>query len=334
MRFADFTFAFPALLSAIMLTALYGPGLVISIVAIGIFNIPVFARITRASANADLGARFRARRARLRQGRASRITLEHVLPNIASILIVQATIAVRHRHPGRGGAALPRPRHAAAAAELGPHAQRGADADVPGAAAGGVPRPRHRAVGARPQPDGRRAARPARSRALAAGGDSMALLEVTDLRVTLPPRAARPRRCAASSFALERGETLGLIGEIGLRQVDDRAGADGPAARGRARHRQHPLRRPASWSACDDASCAALRGDRIGMVFQEPMTALNPLHTIGRPGRRAAAPAPRHGRARGARRGAAPARARAPARRGARASTPIRTSSRAASASA
>jgi peptide/nickel transport system permease protein len=47
MRASDFTFAFPALLSAIMLTAIYGPGLVVSIVAIGIFNIPVFARISR-----------------------------------------------------------------------------------------------------------------------------------------------------------------------------------------------------------------------------------------------------------------------------------------------
>jgi len=52
MRAADFTFAFPALLSAIMLTAIYGPGLVVSIAAIGIFNIPVFARITRGAAQA------------------------------------------------------------------------------------------------------------------------------------------------------------------------------------------------------------------------------------------------------------------------------------------
>ena len=52
MRASDFTFAFPALLSAILLTAIYGPGLVISITAIGIFNIPVFARITRGAANA------------------------------------------------------------------------------------------------------------------------------------------------------------------------------------------------------------------------------------------------------------------------------------------
>jgi len=44
MRAADFTFAFPALLSAILLTSIYGPGLVVSITAIGIFNIPVLWR--------------------------------------------------------------------------------------------------------------------------------------------------------------------------------------------------------------------------------------------------------------------------------------------------
>lgn len=91
MRFSDFTFAFPALLSAIMLTAIYGPGLVTSIVAIGIFNIPVFARITRAAANAVWSREFVLAARACGKG-ATRITLEHVLPNIASILIVQATI--------------------------------------------------------------------------------------------------------------------------------------------------------------------------------------------------------------------------------------------------
>ena len=71
MRLADFTFAFPALLSAIMLTAIYGPGLVTSIVAIGIFNVPVFARITRASALRRPLARVRHRGARARQGRVA-----------------------------------------------------------------------------------------------------------------------------------------------------------------------------------------------------------------------------------------------------------------------
>ena len=90
MRLADFTFAFPSLLSAIMLTALYGPGLAISIVAIGIFNVPVFARIARASGNAVWSRDFVLAARASGKGRL-RITLEHVLPNIASVLIVQAT---------------------------------------------------------------------------------------------------------------------------------------------------------------------------------------------------------------------------------------------------
>ncbi|MGV0959305.1 MAG: ABC transporter permease [Limnohabitans sp.] len=91
MRAADFTFAFPALLSAIMLTAIYGPGLVVSIVAIGIFNIPVFARITRAAAQAVWSRDFTLAAHAAGKG-PWRITLDHVLPNIASVLIVQATI--------------------------------------------------------------------------------------------------------------------------------------------------------------------------------------------------------------------------------------------------
>ena len=92
MRASDFTFAFPALLSAIMLTAIYGPGLVMSIVAIGIFNIPVFARLTRGAANA-VWAREYVLAARAAGKGAWRITLDHVLPNIASVLTVQATIS-------------------------------------------------------------------------------------------------------------------------------------------------------------------------------------------------------------------------------------------------
>jgi peptide/nickel transport system permease protein len=92
MRASDFTFAFPALLSAIMLTAIYGPGLVMSIVAIGIFNIPVFARLTRGAANA-VWAREYVLAARAAGKGPWRITVDHVLPNIASVLIVQATIS-------------------------------------------------------------------------------------------------------------------------------------------------------------------------------------------------------------------------------------------------
>ena len=91
MRACDFGFAFPALLTAIMLTAIYGPGLVMSIVAIGLFNIPVFARLTRAAAH-SVWARDYVLAARAAGKGAWRITADHVLPNIASVLIVQATV--------------------------------------------------------------------------------------------------------------------------------------------------------------------------------------------------------------------------------------------------
>ncbi|HEY0855924.1 MAG TPA: ABC transporter permease [Albitalea sp.] len=91
MRLADFTFAFPALVTAIMLTAIYGGGLVNSIIAIGIFNIPVFARITRAAAN-GIWTRDYVTASRACGKGAWHITIVHVLPNIASALIVQATI--------------------------------------------------------------------------------------------------------------------------------------------------------------------------------------------------------------------------------------------------
>src|SRR3546814_2862827 len=91
MRFNDFTFAFPALLSAVMITAILGPGAVNSIIAIGIFAIPVFARLTRGAA-LPLWERDFVLAARVAGKGRTRITLEHILPNIASLLIVQMTI--------------------------------------------------------------------------------------------------------------------------------------------------------------------------------------------------------------------------------------------------
>ena len=91
MRSADFTLAFPAILSAILLTAIYGPSMRNAIVAIGIYNIPGFARIARAAAASVWTREFIA--AARAAGKSSwQITWQHVLPNISSVLIVQATI--------------------------------------------------------------------------------------------------------------------------------------------------------------------------------------------------------------------------------------------------
>jgi peptide/nickel transport system permease protein len=91
MRGNDLVFAFPSLLIAIMITAVFGPSALNAIIAIGIFNIPVFARLTRGAA-LSLWTRDYVLAARVAGKGAVRISLEHILPNVTNLLIVQGTI--------------------------------------------------------------------------------------------------------------------------------------------------------------------------------------------------------------------------------------------------
>lgn len=91
MRANDLVFAFPALLIAILITAVFGPGAVNAIIAIGIFNIPVFARLARGAA-LSLWQREFILAARVAGKGRLRISAEHILPNILNTLIVQITI--------------------------------------------------------------------------------------------------------------------------------------------------------------------------------------------------------------------------------------------------
>lgn len=92
MRGNDVIFAFPSLLSAAMIAAVFGPGAINAIIAIGIFNIPVFARLSRGAA-LSLWPRDFIMAARAAGKNKVRITVEHIIPNMANVLIVQATIA-------------------------------------------------------------------------------------------------------------------------------------------------------------------------------------------------------------------------------------------------
>jgi peptide/nickel transport system permease protein len=91
MRGNDVVFAFPSLLLAILITAVFGPGAVNAIIAIGIFNIPVFARVVRANA-LTLWTKNYILAARVAGKGAARISLEHILPNLASLLVIQGAI--------------------------------------------------------------------------------------------------------------------------------------------------------------------------------------------------------------------------------------------------
>ena len=106
------------------------------------------------------------------------------------------------------------------------------------------------------------------------------LLTVKNLRVGLNTSRGPADALRGVSFSVRRGETVGLIGESGCGKSMTALAVMGllpPTAR-------------VSGSICFDTqelvgasedSLCQLRGNRIGMIFQEPMTALNPLHTVG-----------------------------------------------------
>jgi len=91
MRLSDLLFGFPAVLTAILITSILGPSIVNAMLAIGIFYIPVFARLTRAVAMTLWEREFitAARAGGVSEGG---IILRHVMPNILSPLIIQGTI--------------------------------------------------------------------------------------------------------------------------------------------------------------------------------------------------------------------------------------------------
>ena len=108
-----------------------------------------------------------------------------------------------------------------------------------------------------------------------------ALLEVNDLRVALATPQGPVEALRGVSFALERGGTLGLVGESGCGKSMTALALmgllpEGARMSGSIRFAGREL------STLDEDALCALRGDRIAMVFQEPMTALNPLHPVGR----------------------------------------------------
>jgi peptide/nickel transport system permease protein len=90
MRLVDAVQGFPAILSALLFTAVFSPGMLVSMVAIGIAFVPAFARLTRGSV-LELREREFVVAARALGSADPRLVLRHVLPNALPPLIVQAT---------------------------------------------------------------------------------------------------------------------------------------------------------------------------------------------------------------------------------------------------
>lgn len=107
------------------------------------------------------------------------------------------------------------------------------------------------------------------------------LLEVKDLRTQFPTRAGLVRAVDGVSFHLERGELLGLVGESGCGKsitalsVMRLIAPPGQIVSGEIFFDGKDLLK------LSDSEMRQMRGDDIGMIFQDPMTSLNPVYTIG-----------------------------------------------------
>jgi peptide/nickel transport system ATP-binding protein len=109
----------------------------------------------------------------------------------------------------------------------------------------------------------------------------MNLLDVQDLRIELPTQRGPALAVLDVSFSLARGDTLGLVGESGCGKSLTAMALMGLLPEG-ARVSGSIRLDGRELVGLDERAWSALRGDRIGMIFQEPMTALNPVHTVVR----------------------------------------------------
>ncbi len=109
----------------------------------------------------------------------------------------------------------------------------------------------------------------------------MALLEIQGLTVELTTSRGPAAAVRGVDLTLERGATVGIVGESGCGKSMTALAVMGLLPEG-ARTRGAVRLDGQDLLALDDAAMCAIRGNRIAMIFQEPMTSLNPVHAIGR----------------------------------------------------
>ncbi|MFD2794279.1 dipeptide ABC transporter ATP-binding protein [Promicromonospora vindobonensis] len=306
MRGSDILLAFPGLLLAIVLGAVYGAGTVTAMVALGIGSIPAFARVARSGTLQVMRSDYVLAARAANRGEAA-IAARHVLPNIAGTVLVQCSVNFAIAVLAEAGLSflgLGTPPPTPSWGRMLQESQQFlgvADhlAIVPGVAVAvavlgfnllgdglrDVLDPRLSATSPAPEPSSvvaRQATEPPAEAASAPQAEPVGspALDLRDLTV----RTDAGRRLLSDvSLRVGPGERVGLIGESGSGKTLTALAAlgllpDGVAATGHVA--LHGV--PGNLLDRGESALARLRGQAISMVFQEPMTALNPLMRVGR----------------------------------------------------
>ncbi len=282
MRVMDGMMAIPAIMLAIALIALSKASVFIVIVAVTLPEVPRVVRLVR-SVVLTIREQPYIEAATAIGTSVPRIMLRHLLPNALPPLIVQATyicasaVLIEAALSFLGAGTPPEiPSWGNIMAEARPYFQlKPSMVLLPGRVPGGDR--------AGDQSGRRRVARHARSATRATHVMSTPVLAVDDLRTYFYTRDGVVKAVDGVSLSLDRGETLGVVGESGcgksvtalsiMRLVP---AASGRIVAGSIRFDGKEL------LTLEPAAMRAIRGNRIGMIFQEPMTSLNPVMTVGR----------------------------------------------------
>ena len=284
-RVTDILQALPLLVLALVMTAALGPSLPNVIIAIAIPLIPTVARVIRANTLALRELPF-VEAAKSIGMSETRIALRHVLPNTLAPLIVLATAQLGSTILTEASLVVSRPRHSRALSVLGPHAVGIGGGICPHrAVAGDLPGHCDQPRGVRHQPVRRRAARhprPEAARLMSGAQAEDTVLDVKNLQTVFFTNSGLFRAVDDVSFHVNRGETLAIVGESGcgksvsalsiMRLVPD---PPGRIVGGSVTLEGTDLLK------LSDAEMRDIRGNRISMIFQEPMTSLNPVMRIG-----------------------------------------------------
>ena len=279
-RIVDAVLALPVIIVALLAVIAVGPSTSTAIIVIGLVFTPLIARTVRAAVLSERELEY-VSAAKLRGERAPYIMFVEILPNVLQPVIVEFTVRLGYAIFTIATLSLPRPRHPAAVARLGPSDLGGLHVPVGRRlVADAVPGAGDRHAGDRDQPD--------------RGCDGGGVRPVSATATSPRPRGARPRRRlprarrrppgAAVAQLHGRGRQVVRPGRrVRLRQVDRCAGRRPlPAAQRQGDRRLGQRRRQPTCSRCPATICHRTRAGAVSMVYQDPGKALNPSIRVGR----------------------------------------------------